>query len=40
MDPDEVIVCELKGSGCFQILQLFAERVRQPGESPHAHQHG
>ena len=37
VNPDEVIVSEMQGQRCLEIVQLLAEGVRQPRESPAGH---
>jgi len=37
MDAAEIVVHEVQGDRMFQVVELLAESVPQPGKAPHAH---
>ena len=40
VDPAKVVIGEVQGNLGFQILQLFRESIRQPGEPARQHSDG
>lgn len=39
MNLHEVVDHEIEANGVHVVLQLFAERIGQPGKAAHAHPH-
>jgi hypothetical protein len=40
MNTAEIVIREVQSDSGLQVRQLFAERIREPRQSPHRHSHG
>ena len=40
MNPHEIVIGEVQSKRRIVVLPLFAESIRQPGESANLHSHG